>query len=140
MNTAKIEHAEIPKGKRILVTSDIHGHLTHLKKILEKASFSKEDILIIVGDIVEKGPESLKTLRYIMELWTQGNVMVSMGNVDALRLQMIQEIGPENIQDFYEYFVSLRKWKGTCFFDELTQELGYLCQSPQEILKAKKMS
>ena len=66
--TTKIEQINIEPGKRILVTSDIHGHLSYLKKVLEKASFCDDDILFIVGDMIEKGPENLKTLRYVMEL------------------------------------------------------------------------
>ena len=85
MNAVQIEHMEIERGKRILVTSDIHGHLSYLKKVLEKAHFSDEDILIIIGDIIEKGPESLKTLRYVMELCKRGNVIALLGNVDAWR-------------------------------------------------------
>ena len=50
---------DIPKNKRILVTSDVHGNLKYLEKVLEKANFCDDDILIIVGDIVEKGTESL---------------------------------------------------------------------------------
>lgn len=56
----KIEYVEIERGRRLLVTSDIHGHAASLKKVLEKAEFSDDDILVIIGDIVEKGPESLK--------------------------------------------------------------------------------
>ena len=59
MNAVQIEHMEIEKRQAIL-TSDIHGHLFYLKKVLEKAHFSDEDILIIIGDIIEKGLKALK--------------------------------------------------------------------------------
>ncbi|HIW73358.1 MAG TPA: metallophosphoesterase [Firmicutes bacterium] len=42
------------------MTSDIHGPLAYFEKLLEKADFSDEDILIMVGDLIEKRPESLK--------------------------------------------------------------------------------
>ena len=51
---------------RVLAVSDVHGNLPFLKGLLAKASFSSEDTLILVGDLLEKGPESLNTLRYVM--------------------------------------------------------------------------
>ena len=36
--------------------------------LLEKAAFSSRDILVLVGDILEKGPDSLGLLRDILEL------------------------------------------------------------------------
>lgn len=55
-------------NRRTIVISDIHGHRAWLEKLLKKVDFSEKDILIIVGDMIEKGPESLNTIRYIMEL------------------------------------------------------------------------
>lgn len=132
-----IKQVNIEHNKRILVTSDIHGNLTYFKKVLDKAEFSDDDILIIVGDFIEKGPESLKTLRYVMEMCEKGNVIPIIGNVDAWRLHMINDICEESIEGFYNYLLSMRTWHGTNFFDELTQELGYISQCPEDIFKSK---
>ena len=51
------------QGRRTLVACDIHGHTGLFKKLLSDAGFSEDDLLIIIGDIVEKGPDSLGTLR-----------------------------------------------------------------------------
>ena len=140
MPKLKIERINIEKNRRILVTSDIHGHLSHFKNILEKASFCDDDLLVIVGDIIEKGPESLKTLRYIMKLCERGNVIVLIGNVDAWRLHMINDVSEQGLADLYGYI----SWVRSCnnknfisFYDELTQELGFITQSPEDILKSK---
>ncbi|MHB1152611.1 MAG: metallophosphoesterase [Eubacteriales bacterium] len=132
-----IKHINIELNKRILVTSDIHGHLSHFKKVLEKANFSDDDILIIMGDIIEKGPKSLHTLRYVMKLCEKGNVIPLIGNVDAWRLHMINGICSESVQSFYDYLLDLRSWYGTSFFDELTNELRYISECPEDILKSK---
>lgn len=136
--TTKIEQITVEPGKRILVTSDIHGHLSYFKKILEKASFCDDDILFIVGDMIEKGPESLKTLRYIMELCKQGNVIPLIGNVDAYRLKLIYELSEENVCGFYNYVLNLRQWTGTSFYEELAAECGYTINSSEDILSSKK--
>lgn len=132
--TTKIEQITIEPEKRILVTSDIHGHLSYFKKVLEKASFCDDDFLFIVGDIIEKGPENLNTLRYIMELCKRGNVIPLIGNVDAYRLNLIYELSEENVYGFYDYTLALRKWVGTSFYEELATECGYTIDSPDDIL------
>jgi len=136
--TTKIEQMTIEAGRRILVTSDIHGHLSYFKEILKKASFSDEDILFIVGDMIEKGPESLNTLRYVMELCKNGNVIPLIGNVDAYRLKMIYELSEENVCSFYNYMMNLRQWTGTSFYEELAAECGYTINTTEDILISKK--
>lgn len=135
--TTKIERMAIEPQKRILVTSDIHGHLSYFKKLLRKASFSDEDLLIIVGDILEKGPESLNTLRYIMKLCKQGNVIPLIGNVDAYRVKLIYELSEENVYSFYNYIMNLRQWAGSSFYEELAAECGYAINKAEDILQAK---
>ena len=135
--TTKIEHIEIEQGKRILVTSDIHGNLSYLKKVLEKARFSDNDILFIVGDMIEKGPENLKTLRYIMELCQKENVIALIGNVDAYRIKLIYGLSEENVCGFYDYILNLRQWVGASFYEELATECGYTINSPADILLSK---
>ena len=66
---AVVKQVEFPAGRRILVISDIHGNLPWFQALLAKAGFSREDILVLVGDLVEKGRDSLATLRYIMTIW-----------------------------------------------------------------------
>ncbi len=136
--TTKIEQITIEAERRILVTSDIHGHLSYFKEILKKASFSDEDILFIVGDMIEKGPESLNTLRYVMELCNNGNVIPLIGNVDAYRLKMIYELSEENVCSFYNYMMNLRQWTGTSFYEELAAECGYTINTTEDILISKK--
>lgn len=133
----KIIRENITPGRRILVTSDIHGHFTHLKEVLNKAAFSSNDLLVIVGDIIEKGPESLKSLRYVMDLCKTGNVIVLAGNVDMWRLQMIDDINESSAADFFNYLLFMRKWYKTSFFDEMTLELGFLTENSTAVLSAK---
>lgn len=135
--TTRIQQLQIESGRRILVTSDIHGYLSYLQGVLEKANFSEKDILIIVGDMLEKGPDSLGTLRYVMELCKKGNVVPLLGNVDAFRLQMIDELNEENALGFYDYLVALREWCGSSFYDELAAECGYVINSPEDMLAAR---
>lgn len=126
-----IEHT---KG-RLLVTSDIHGHIEHLKAVLQKARFDGDDLLLIVGDMLDKGPKSLETLRYVMKLCAEGRALVTMGNVDYLRLTSIKYTidNPENAQNFLDYINYMNEWKGTCFYKELFNEIGIEPSSTEAI-------
>ena len=78
----RISRPKLPAGQRTIVVSDIHGNLPYFKALLEKIHFSDRDLLILNGDFLEKGPDSLGTLRFIMELSKHGNVYPILGNCD----------------------------------------------------------
>lgn len=133
----RIKRMEIPEGSRILVTSDIHGHAALLQRLLGKAGFSSRDMLFILGDMIEKGPESLKTLRCVMGLAELENVTALIGNVDLSRVEMLERLGPENCQDFFDYLVEMREWKGGSIYDDMAAELGLALENPERVLEAK---
>ncbi|MBQ3229607.1 MAG: metallophosphoesterase [Clostridia bacterium] len=133
----RIIKKEIPVGRRILVTSDIHGHLSFFENALKKADFCENDILVIVGDIVEKGPNSLGALRCVMNLCERGNVIALIGNVDAYRMELIDTLTEADAEEYFEYLLRLRKWYGSSFYDELANECGFEIGSPADILNSK---
>lgn len=79
---ARVKKLTLPENRRILAVSDIHGNLPYLKGLLEKARFGENDVLVIVGDLLEKGPRSLDTLRFVMELSEKYEVHTVCGNCD----------------------------------------------------------
>ncbi len=111
----------IPKGQRVIITSDIHGNLMYLKGLLHKVAFSKEDILIIAGDIVEKGNKSLATLRYLIELQKTHQVYLVYGNVDA---RVIEHLVTPEI--FYNRYCSRMQFWGHCIYKEMLMEQGMI--------------
>jgi len=82
-NPARVQKLNIEPGRRILVISDIHANLPYLKGVLAKAGFCDDDVLIIDGDYLEKGCDSIGTLKYLMQLCERGNVHVINGNCDG---------------------------------------------------------
>ena len=76
------------QGQRIIAISDIHGNLDVFIKLLKKIHFCHQDILVIVGDLLEKGPKSLETLRYIMKLSRSHEVYPILGNCDMALLSL----------------------------------------------------
>lgn len=82
MRKAVVQSWTPEAGKRILVVSDIHGNVPYFEGLLRKAGFSGRDELVIDGDFLEKGRESLRMLRILMELSRRGNTHVLLGNCD----------------------------------------------------------
>ena len=119
-----IQHADFPAGRRILMVSDIHGYATGLRTLLHEAHFCEDDILVIVGDLIEKGPENLETLRYMMDLCRHYTVYPLMGNVDIWRLNMLLSDDEVLQQKLLRYSLKAQKWWNTSFLGELLQEIG----------------
>ena len=63
----------------IYVMSDLHGCYEKYRKMLERISFSKEDILYILGDVVDRGPNGMKIL---LDIARRENVILLRGNHD----------------------------------------------------------
>lgn len=69
-------------AKRCIFISDLHGRPDLLKRLLDKVKFSSGDMLFLLGDLCEKGPDSLGMVRYAMKLSSQKNTFVIQGNCD----------------------------------------------------------
>ena len=43
--------------ERLIAISDIHGHLTALRAILDAIAPNKEDTIVTLGDYIDRGPD-----------------------------------------------------------------------------------
>ena len=124
MMTTTIRRETIPDGRRILMISDLHGHAEGLKTLLKQAGFGRNDVLVIVGDYVEKGPESLQTIRYVMELCSRYTVWPVMGNVDLWRLRSLMSDDGEIQRNIVQFSLYARQWWPSTLLDEMCAECG----------------
>ncbi|CAA6813559.1 MAG: Unknown protein [uncultured Campylobacterales bacterium] len=53
--------------QKLIVYGDIHGCYDEIKSLRENINPQENDIEVCVGDIITKGKDSIKTLRYIQE-------------------------------------------------------------------------
>ncbi len=68
----------------IYVTSDLHGFpLEKFQEALDRVGFTSEDFCFILGDVVDRGPESVKLLTWLM---MQPNIQLILGNHEAMLL------------------------------------------------------
>lgn len=61
---------------------DVQGCFEKLIELLEVIGFSEKDTLWFTGDLVNRGTESLKTLRFIRDLHQKRRVSLVLGNHD----------------------------------------------------------
>ncbi len=71
------------------VMSDLHGEYQKFLQMLEKISFSDEDTLYILGDIVDRGEEPVKLLK---DISARKNVIPVMGNHDYLACDILKQL------------------------------------------------
>ena len=122
MNTI-IQKINARPGQRIIAMSDIHGHLENMQGLLEKLEYDAEDILVIVGDLVDKGPESLRTVRYIMGLAANAQIFVSEGNVEEHRLEILCDTTAGSEERFREFIHWQKKHWGRGLLLDMLAEL-----------------
>ena len=80
------------------VVGDIQGCLEPLQALLETVNFNKHnDLLISAGDLINRGPESLATLRFCMGLGNSFNMVL--GNHDLHLLAIAEGIREPHKKD-----------------------------------------
>ncbi|KAE8395455.1 Metallo-dependent phosphatase-like protein [Aspergillus alliaceus] len=84
------EHGPGPATRRLVIVGDVHGMKRSLEALLDKVSFDKGrgDHLILVGDLVNKGPDSPGVIDLVIEL----GASAVRGNHDNAVLDATMEI------------------------------------------------
>lgn len=75
---------------RILAIGDIHGCLTALDTLLALVAPQPDDLLITLGDYVDRGPHSAGVLDRLIALHAGGHLIALRGNHDAMMLDARQ--------------------------------------------------
>lgn len=71
------------------VMSDLHGCYDLFQKMLKTITFSQEDMLYIIGDVIDRGEEGIKILLEVME---RPNIRLLMGNHEYLMAVLLSNI------------------------------------------------
>ncbi|MEA3211176.1 MAG: serine/threonine protein phosphatase 1 [Chthoniobacter sp.] len=71
---------------RILAIGDIHGCLTALQTLDQSLVFGRDDVVIALGDYVNRGPDSKGAIDYLIELKTRTKLIALRGNHEVMLL------------------------------------------------------
>lgn len=99
----------------IYCISDIHGMYDLYIELLKKINLQDNDVLFVLGDVVDRGPEPMKILLDMME---RDNVIPFLGNHDYMALICLQLYMNQEEDPFFD------EWKendGQTTFDTFIQ-------------------
>ncbi len=119
------------------ITSDVHGEYDLFVKLLQKIGFSTNDKLIVCGDIIDKGRNSVKLLQFIK---STPNILCIIGNHEYQFLKYywaITQTSPNNfdevldkLQNYFPYDGKLLDWDAVDWLENLPyyiEENEFIC-------------
>lgn len=106
------------------VISDIHGEADMFHGILEQIGFSETDILYILGDVVDRGPDGIGLLQ---EILATPNMVLILGNHDHM---MMRYFSPDVTE------AEIRRWNKNRNADTKEGFLKLKADRQQELLDA----
>lgn len=74
---------------RVIAIGDIHGYCGALRMLLESIQIRREDIVITLGDYIDRGPDSRGVLDFLIELQEQATLVPILGNHDEMLLDIL---------------------------------------------------
>ena len=78
--------------KRLFAIGDIHGCFESLRNLIEnKIKLKRSDKLILLGDYIDRGPQSKEVVDFIIELQSKGyDIVTLMGNHEAMLIDAME--------------------------------------------------
>lgn len=91
----------INDDRNVYVMSDIHNHAEKFKKLLKKIKFNENDLLIIAGDIFDRGNEPVELY---FEILKYSNIQVVQGNHDVwVAKEILKKYGHKGVGEYVSY-------------------------------------
>lgn len=115
------------------VMADIHGQFDKYKKMLEMIQFSDDDILYVLGDVIDRGPDGLKILQDMM---LRVNVIPILGNHEYMAVNclawLMREVTDESVDNIdAERLRGITEWMSVGG-DKTIEEFRSLSQEERE--------
>jgi serine/threonine protein phosphatase 1 len=82
---------------RTIAIGDIHGCSQALRAIVEAITPTEDDTLVLLGDYVDRGPDSRGVIEFVLELESRCRVVPLLGNHELMLLDALENplvIGP----------------------------------------------
>lgn len=74
---------------RYIILGDIHGCFDELMDLLTRVEASDEDMVVSVGDLVDRGPDSPRVLQWFIDRCARGRAVVLMGNHERKHVRKV---------------------------------------------------
>jgi len=74
---------------RNIIIGDVHGCIDELKDLINKLELSSTDHLFFIGDLIDKGPDSVGVVKYVYELSILYSTVLILGNHEEKFLRFL---------------------------------------------------
>ena len=82
--------SRIDDGHRVYVIGDVHGHLATFRALLHRLNLRREDRVVCLGDMIDRGPDSAGVMKLIR---SDERIICIKGNHEHMALQSITDDG-----------------------------------------------
>lgn len=79
---------------RTIAVGDIHGCLKPFEQLLDAIELMSDDVLVILGDVADRGPESRGVIERLLDLRTQCQLVCITGNHEEMLLGAVDGTMP----------------------------------------------
>ena len=86
----------------IYVMSDLHGRYDLYKAMLKKIKLNNDDILYILGDIVDRGEDGIKIL---LDMMRHSNIIPIIGNHEYMAYSNLKKLNVEITEENYNKYL-----------------------------------
>ena len=76
---------------RVAILADIHGNLPALEEVARQVEHLMPDLVLVAGDIVNRGPWSPECLAFVQERQAQAGWQVIRGNHEGYVIRSFEE-------------------------------------------------
>ena len=138
-NKIKIEKINENDYNRIFVMSDIHGQYDLFLKMLDRINLKREDLLVIIGDICDRGKKSYEIYMKCIKMIKLGyNLKFILGNHEDMLLEDLENGYPIRYETEYsiyrhsKYFENkdMKDWHEENFLEEIEWLVKWLKNCP----------
>ena len=138
-NKIKIEKINENDYNRIFVMSDIHGQYDLFLKMLDRIDLKREDLLVIIGDICDRGKKSYEIYMKCMKMRKLGyNLKFILGNHEDMLLEDLENDYPIRYETEYSVFRNskyfenkdMKDWHEENFLEEIEWLVKWLKNCP----------
>jgi serine/threonine protein phosphatase 1 len=123
-------------SERLLVMGDVHGQFEKMQRVLSLCDYQPEnDRLVLLGDYVDRGPDSQKVVSEVLRL-TQMGATALYGNHEDLMLRALLNrkqgnINPENLEQWFANGGETTLDSYRAYTDTLDEHLDFFANLPR---------
>ncbi len=77
---------------RTFIIGDVHGCIDELQELMQQLAPSANDHIIFIGDLIDRGPDSLGVVREVVRWSNRFNVQLVLGNHEEKFLRYVHHI------------------------------------------------